>query len=121
MSTRPTPGPNSRAANGYAYADPRARYFVYFLRDVQGEALYVGRSCNVAGRIRAHYSDATHQFDAVKASKALWFVDVRSVDMVGPFLWTEAVAVEREHIERLQPVGNIALTRRAGRRLRSVA
>lgn len=88
------------------------RYFVYFLRDASGAALYIGRSCNVAQRIRAHVSDATHPFDPAKAAKAEWLREVRSVDMVGPFTWRESIDRERAEIEKHQPRGNIALTAR---------
>lgn len=83
------------------------RYFVYFLRDAEGSVVYVGRSCNVAQRLRAHISDASWQ-----EAKAAWLWGVRSVDMVGPFTWDEAVARERAEIERHQPRGNVALTAR---------
>ena len=93
--------------------DPDAlRYFVYRLHDGSGQVLYVGRSCNVAARIRAHHSDATHQFSEEAARKALWFADVRSVTMVGPFTWDGAVVRERDEIERLQPTGNRDFTAR---------
>lgn len=88
------------------------RYFVYRLHDADGVVLYVGRSCNVAGRIRSHNSDATHQFSPDSARKALWFVDCRSVSMFGPFDWDGAVEAERLEIMRLAPVGNIQHTER---------
>lgn len=88
------------------------RYFVYRLHDELGQVLYVGRSCNVANRIRAHYSDAQRQFSEDSARKALWFSDVRSVSMFGPFTWDEAVAAERREIETCQPTGNRMFTKR---------
>lgn len=89
------------------------RYFVYRLLDGAGRALYVGRSCNVAARIRAHHSSATATFGpAFELAKREWFFDVRSVDMEGPFTWDAAVSVERRRIEQHQPRGNRAMTAR---------
>ena len=88
------------------------RYFVYTLRDDSGAALYVGRSCNVANRIRGHVSEARHQYSETSVRKALWLVDVRSVTMTGPYAWDEAVMEERRQIELAQPPGNICLTTR---------
>jgi len=96
-----------------AELDPAAaRYFVYSLLDAEGAPVYIGRSCNVANRIRAHYSDATHPNDPNAAVKAEWLRDVRSLSMVGPFTWGGAVAEERRQIERSQPRGNRDLTAR---------
>lgn len=82
------------------------RHFVYRLHDASGSVLYVGRSCNVAQRIRAHMSEAC--LDSTKAiRKALWLGDVRTVSMFGPFGWDDAVREERAEIERLQPHGNL--------------
>ena len=84
------------------------QYFVYRLHDAAGNVVYVGRSCDVAGRIRRHH-----------AVGKPWIFDVRSVTMLGPFTWDEVVVEERQEIERLEPRGNIALTPRDGR-LRSI-
>lgn len=90
------------------------RYFVYQLLGADGTPIYIGRSCNVAARIRSHVSDAERQFGDSSAAvrKALWIMDVRSVSMVGPFAWAEAVKEERRQIELEQPWGNIDLTAR---------
>lgn len=80
-----------------------SRYFVYRLHDEAGRILYIGRSCNVAGRIKSHASDL---------KRKPWMRDARRVSMVGPFVWLAAVAAEREEIETHQPVGNIAHTER---------
>lgn len=77
------------------------RHFVYRLHSADGGVVYVGRSCDVAKRIRAH-----------KYAEKEWLTDVRSVTMFGPMSWDEAVAAERREIARLQPPGNIALTAR---------
>jgi predicted GIY-YIG superfamily endonuclease len=69
------------------------RYFVYTLSDAAGTPIYVGRSCNVAGRIRAHASTA-------------WISDVRDVSMVGPFTWDEACAEEFRQIRTKLPREN---------------
>lgn len=82
------------------------RYFVYRLHDAAGRILYIGRSCNVAGRIKSHAEDA----------RKPWMKDARRVSMVGPFNWQGAVDTERDEIETHQPVGNIAHTERDHRR-----
>lgn len=82
------------------------RHFIYRLHDANGVVLYVGRSCNVAQRIRGHVSEACHE--SPKAiRKALWLGDVRGVTMFGPFSWDDAVREERAEIERLTPYGNL--------------
>lgn len=94
--------------------DPEVvRYFVYFLCDADGIPVYIGRSCNVPQRIRAHHAKAsslTEGWDTYRARD--WFFDVRSVDMVGPFNWRDVVKRERAEIERHQPRGNRDLTAR---------
>lgn len=91
------------------------RFFVYFLSDEAGEVLYIGRSVNVANRLRGHLSDASNPDTKEAPRKAMWFADVRKVDVIGPFDWAEAVAQERQIIEDRQPFGNIALTGRMTR------
>jgi predicted GIY-YIG superfamily endonuclease len=74
--------------------DPTARrYFVYTLSDAAGAPVYIGRSCNVAGRLRAHRSTD-------------WISDVRDVSMVGPFTWDEACAEEFRQIRAKLPREN---------------
>lgn len=87
------------------------RYFVYRLHDTDGVPVYVGRSCDVANRIRSHHSDASSAYPEARR-KAEWLFDVRSVSMFGPFTWDQAVREERAEIERLQPRGNRGLTAR---------
>lgn len=96
------------------------RYFVYTLSDACGVPVYIGRSCNVAARLRGHHSNATHSDELTRARTA-WLFDVRSVSMVGPFTWDEAVAEERRQIEVEQPRGNTSLTARDHRRHVAVA
>lgn len=91
------------------------RYFVYRLNGADGSPVYIGRSCNVAARLRAHYGNATHPVEAT-AKKAAWLFDARSVSMTGPYTWDQAVREERRQIEAHEPPGNVALTRRAKRR-----
>lgn len=94
--------------------DPAAkRYMVYRLLDLDGVPVYIGRSCNVAGRIRSHYSAAGALGDP-DDGRPTWIYDVRSVSMRGPFTWKEAVRIEREEIEHFQPRGNIHLTKAHG-------
>lgn len=89
------------------------RYFVYELRGADDRPLYVGRSCNVAARLRSHHASATATYgQAFELAKREWLFDVRSVAMEGPFTWDAAVARERSSIERHQPRGNRAMTAR---------
>jgi hypothetical protein len=84
------------------------KYFVYTLSDADGVPVYVGRSNNVAARIRAHFSAAicSPRGDEDTAFMASWVRDVRSVSMVGPFVWDEVVAEERRQIKAKMPRGN---------------
>lgn len=90
----------------------RPRQFIYFLHDSAGEVLYVGRSQDVATRIRSHYYEASNPDITQSHRKALWLMDVRRVSMTGPLAWDAAVAEERRLIEDMQPHGNIRLTSR---------
>jgi GIY-YIG catalytic domain len=94
------------------------RYMVYRLHDAAGTPVYIGRSCNVPGRIRAHYANAQSSNPEIR-ERAAWIFDVRRVSMVGPFTWKEAVRVERAEIEAHRPRGNRALTRAHGWRPKS--
>lgn len=91
--------------------DPTARHFVYYLHDGSGEIAYVGRSKNVAGRIQQHYHHAATG-DSRYPGKAAWLFAVRSVSMRGPMTWERAIEMERAEIGRLQPRGNVKLTKR---------
>lgn len=104
----------SRHRGGKPEIDRAAvRYFVYFLRDAQGIPIYIGRSCNVAARIRAHYGKASAKFEGADPYRARdWLFDVRSVSLVGPFTWDGAKERERAEIERHQPRGNREFTAR---------
>jgi predicted GIY-YIG superfamily endonuclease len=87
------------------------RYFVYFLCDASGKAIYIGRSCNVPARIRSHHAEAAHESETYdRYLKREWFFDVRSVSLAGPFTWDDAVKRERAEIELHQPRGNRDLT-----------
>ena len=85
-----------------------SKYFVYTLSDAEGAPIYVGRSCNVAARIKAHIDDARHSPYGPRdaAFKASWVRDIRTVSMDGPFTWDEAVAEERRQIKSKLPRGN---------------
>lgn len=89
------------------------RYFVYVLSGAAGDVLYVGRSRNVASRLAAHYYEASNPDTTQAPRKALWLMDVRTVDMAGPFTWDEAVTRERRLIKEEQPPGNVVHTARA--------
>lgn len=96
--------------------DPDAkRYMIYRLHDAAGVVVYVGRSCDVANRIRAHHSSATHHLPEV-AERSAWLFDARTVSMVGPYTWDEACKVERHEIETHQPRGNRQFTKAHGYR-----
>lgn len=88
------------------------RNFVYYLHDEVGEVIYVGRSQNVAGRIAKHAWEASSSSLPQHRQKADWYFRTRSISMRGPYDRDAAVAEERREIERLQPVGNIRLTKR---------
>jgi hypothetical protein len=92
---------------------------VYRLHDEAGTVLYVGRSCDVRQRLRAHESEARwHPTGGPEraAEKAAWFYRSRRVSMVGPFTWDESCRVERVEIETHQPVGNRQFTKAHGYR-----
>jgi predicted GIY-YIG superfamily endonuclease len=91
--------------------DPTLRHFVYYLTDANGEVVYVGRSRNVALRIQTHHHQAVTQCETTGNNKA-WIFDVRSVSMGGPMSWERSIETERAAIERIQPRGNIKLTKR---------
>jgi hypothetical protein len=55
---------------------------------------------------------ATRIQNASEGGEARGSKDVRSVSMIGPLTWDDAVDLERAHIARFQPRGNIALTAR---------
>lgn len=95
------------------------RYFIYRLHDAEGRILYIGRSCDVAARIKAHHSDATHRYMPELSRKREWLFKARRVSMVGPFTWGEACRVERAEIEAHQPEGNRMFTEAHGWRRRS--
>lgn len=110
--------PHSRARFGKTrkvYYD-EARYFIYTLLDANGEAVYVGRSCNVAARIKAHHGNIGHPFYVRTKREPLWLLEVRSLTLLGPFTWDEACRVERREIERHQPRGNRMYTKAHGYR-----
>lgn len=67
---------------------------VYVLRDINGDAVYVGRASNIAKRVRAHRS-------------APWFRLVASAEAV-PCSTGESVWRERALIWELAPIANIA-------------
>ncbi len=102
----------TRRGQHAAAFDPTAeRYFVYTALDSRGRALYIGRSCNVAARLRSHHSTLNHQ-GVPDRLKAKWILEARDLRLIGPFTWKEAVRVEREQIEHYQPTGNRDLTAR---------
>lgn len=83
--------------------DKEARlWFIYSLDDAAGVPIYVGRSVNVAARIRGHDYEAR----TVAPYKAEWLPDVRGVSMTGPYTYDQAVREERRQIKTLGPRGN---------------
>lgn len=110
---RGTYGPNGKF---YVATDLEAvKTFVYRLHDARGAVLYVGLSKNVPGRIKNHVRDA----ERGHFLKSQWVPRVRSLTMLGPFTWLDAVERERDEIERLQPEGNRMFTKRYGWRPRT--
>lgn len=108
-----TVGPNGKV---YVSTDLDAvRYFVYRLLDENGTPLYIGLSCNVPGRIKAHVKEAQRGHFL----KSKWVPQVRDLTMTGPFKWLEAVERERREIEAHQPEGNRMFTKRFGWRPRN--
>lgn len=89
------------------------RFFVYFLSSASGELLYIGRSYDPVRRIKCHVAEASSPDTMEATRKALWLMDVRRVDMIGPFPFGEAAIRERELIRLVQPHGNLRYTRRA--------
>jgi excinuclease UvrABC nuclease subunit len=83
------------------------RVFMYTLYDGDGDVLYVGRSSNVANRLRQH-----HKESLVRPEKAEWFFRTRGIKLSGPYTHDLSLRVERRRIESLLPPGNIAYTPR---------
>lgn len=81
------------------------KHFVYWLYDASGACLYIGRSCNVRARLKAHYL----------YTGTGWFPQVRRLHMIGPFTWDQAIAEEAAAIRNAQPPHNIVHTKRWGR------
>lgn len=74
------------------------RYFVYRLYDSAGICIYIGRSCDVQARLRAHIRTTD------------WAITIASLDMTGPYSWDQAVLVEGAQIKEHQPLHNKLLT-----------
>lgn len=85
------------------------KYFVYFLLDAQDAPVYIGRSVNPKSRYRAHELNQGNPNGGFYDT-ASWFPFVDHMDVIGPFTWDEAVAVEREEIGKHQPPANRDLT-----------
>lgn len=69
------------------------QYVVYILRDGNGDVLYVGRSRNVAQRLRSHRSKP-------------WWTRVRDLEVIICGSLDEVRRVEKETIGRYRPDGN---------------
>lgn len=100
------------SATPYVSKAPKPDQFVYYLLGADHKPRYVGRSSDVARRIREHSYHASHPENPIHTHKSTWFFDVRSVSMVGPLPYARAVALERQQIEVINPRGNIVHTRR---------
>lgn len=105
-----TPGAMDRTHEKKYGDKTTAKYFVYFLNDANGNAVYIGRSIDPEARFRAHRSNQGHPMQSIDTSA--WFGDVDHMETIGPFPWDEAVAVEREEIGKHQPPANRDLTAR---------
>lgn len=77
--------------------DPDAkRYYVYRLIDAEGQVLYIGRSCDPLGRLKAHH--AARGID--------WPSRVVQIEGDGPYTWAEVVKAERDAIMAERPPHN---------------
>lgn len=88
-----------------------AKYYVYFLNDADGNAVYIGRSVDPKSRLRAHERNQGNPNGGFYDTSS-WYPLVDHMEVVGPFPWDEAVAVEREEIGKHQPPANRDLTAR---------
>lgn len=81
-------------------------HYVYTLLDGEGVPIYVGRTANVATRIRGHYSEARGN-STPGQRKAEWFFRTRSLLITGPYTYDMSYRIECGRIEHLKPIGNI--------------
>lgn len=88
-----------------------AKYYIYFLNDVDGNPIYIGRSVDPASRLRTHRNNQGNP-NGGPLDTSSWFPLVDHMETIGPFPWDEAVAVEREEIGKHQPLANRDLTAR---------
>jgi excinuclease UvrABC nuclease subunit len=89
--------------------------FIYLLRDADSAIVYIGQSRDVARRLQSHYDVATRNHYAahrteIKRRTLEWLPAVRSVEVLGPFRYREALDRERSLIEQHQPRGNRMFT-----------
>lgn len=74
---------------------PPGKHCVYICYDKRGEAVYIGRTQNLAVRLRAHRHSSA------------WWPQSQTVEWVPCDGAVEARLTEREYIETFTPVGNI--------------
>ncbi len=75
---------------------------VYYLHDIRGEVLYVGKSLNIRKRLFEHFSDQTPKGEKLRAGVADLSWEVTGSELV-------ALLHESAEIKRLQPPINRAL------------
>jgi DNA polymerase-3 subunit epsilon len=74
---------------------------VYIVRNVEGQALYVGKSVAVRARARAHF--------AASSPSSSWTLQAETVDCETTVSELGALVLERRLIRRLRPPGNAVL------------
>lgn len=74
---------------------------VYIVRNLRGQALYVGKSTDVRSRVRAHF--------APSSPSGAWTLQAESVDCETTISELGALVLERRLIRRLRPAGNAVL------------
>lgn len=82
-----------------------AKYFVYFLLNTGGDPVYIGRSVNPEARLRSHRNRQGNP-NGEPMDTSSWFPMVDHMEVIGPFIWDEAVQIEREEIAKHQPPAN---------------
>lgn len=75
---------------------------VYYLHDVRGEVIYVGKSINIRKRLFEHFADPTPKGEKMRAGVADFSFEITGSELV-------ALLLESAEIKRLQPTINRAL------------
>lgn len=75
---------------------------VYYLHDVSGEVIYVGKSLNIRKRLFEHFADQTPKGEKMRTGVADFSVEITGSELI-------ALLLESAEIKRLQPRINRAL------------